>query len=261
MEMRTDHPVALVTGGSRGIGRGIALLLARSGWDIALNFSQNHEKAQEVQSEVSRTGHTCLPLQGDIGSRKARRSILEGIHRNFGRLDLFISNAGIAPRVRSDLLETTEESFDEVLSTNLKGPFFLAQSAASWMLKQKKAKPEIVPRMIFITSISANVASVNRGEYCISKAGLSMTAQLFATRLAAEGILVFEIRPGIIATDMTAKVAEKYDPLIAGGLVPQRRWGTPEDVARVVVSIAHGDLDYSTGQVLEVGGGFGLRSL
>lgn len=260
-DMSSEHSVVLVTGGSRGIGRGIALHLAREGWNVALNFSQNIEKAEEVKKKVIEAGRQCLTLQGDVGSSQARRSILEGIHRGFGRLDLFISNAGIAPRVRNDLLETTEESFDEVLSTNLRGPFFLAQSAARWMLKQKQDQPELIPRMIFITSISSYVASVNRGEYCISKAGLSMTAQLFAARLAADGIPVFEVRPGIIQTDMTAKVASRYDSLIAGGLVPQRRWGTPEDVAHAVAAIARGDLDYSTGQVIEVGGGFGLRSL
>ncbi len=254
-------PVALVTGGSRGIGRGIVLGLAGAGYDIALNYARNEEAAREVAAKVSHQKQVCLHIQGDVGLHADRERIVKAVMDRFGRLDLFVSNAGIAPKVRKDLLETSEESFDEVLGTNLKGPYFLGQMVAREMIHLRKRDPEARPRIIFVSSISASVASVNRGEYCISKAGLSMTAQLFAVRLAGEGIPVFEIRPGIIATDMTEKVKAKYDPLIADGLVPQRRWGTPEDVARVVVSIARGDLDFSTGQVIEVGGGFGLRAL
>ncbi len=254
-------PVALVTGGSRGIGRGIVLGLARAGYDIALNYARNEEAAREVAAKAANQKRLCLHVQGDVALHADRERIIKTVMERYGRVDLFVSNAGIAPKVRKDLLETTEESFDEVLGINLKGPYFLGQRIAREMIQLRKREPEAKPRMVFISSISASVASVNRGEYCISKAGLSMTAQLFAVRLAAEGIPVFEVRPGIIATDMTEKVKAKYDPLIAEGLVPQRRWGTPEDVARVVVSIARGDMDFSTGQVIEVGGGFGLRAL
>jgi len=254
-------PVALVTGGSRGIGRGIVLGLAKAGYDIALNYARNEEAAREVAGKAVEPGGECLLAQGDVAISADRGRIMNAVRERYGRLDLFVSNAGIAPRVRRDILETTEESYDEVLATNLKGPYFLAQMVAREMINLKKREREASPRIVFVSSISASVASVNRGEYCISKAGLSMTAQLFAVRLAAEGIPVFEIRPGIIATDMTEKVKAKYDPLIAEGLVPQRRWGTPEDVTRVVVSIARGDMDFSTGQVIEVGGGFGLRAL
>lgn len=259
--MSHTTPVALVTGGSRGIGRGIVLGLAGAGYDIALNYARNEEAAREVAAKISGQKRMCLHIQGDVALHAVRERMIKAVMDRFGRLDLFVSNAGIAPKVRKDLLETTEESFDEVLATNLKGPYFLGQMVAREMITLRKRDPEARPRIIFVSSISASVASVNRGEYCISKAGLSMTAQLFAVRLAAEGIPVFEIRPGIIATDMTEKVKAKYDPLIKDGLVPQRRWGTPEDVARVVVSIARGDMDFSTGQVIEVGGGFGLRAL
>ncbi len=259
--MTHTSPVALVTGGSRGIGRGIVLGLAGTDHDIALNYAHNEEAAREVAKRVAELKKECFLTQGNVAAHSDRQRIVNETMERYGRIDLFVSNAGIAPRVRRDLLETTEESFEEVLATNLRGPFFLAQLVAQRMIELRKREPESKPRMVFVSSISATVASVNRGEYCISKAGLSMTAQLFAARLAAGGIPVFEVRPGIIATDMTEKVKAKYDPLIADGLVPQRRWGTPEDVARVVVSIARGDMDFSTGQVIEVGGGFGLRTL
>lgn len=259
--MAHTPPIALVTGGSRGIGRGIVLGLAGVGYDIALNYARNEEAAHEVAGKVTDLGRDCLLIQGDVALHRDREQMVSTAISHYGQIDLFVSNAGIAPRERRDILETTEESFEEVLAANLRGPYFLAQRVARQMMELRKREPVSKPRMVFVSSISATVASVNRGEYCISKAGLSMTAQLFAVRLAAEGILVFEVRPGIIATDMTEKVKARYDPLIADGLVPQRRWGTPEDVARVVISIAHGDLDYSTGQVIEVGGGFGLRSL
>jgi NAD(P)-dependent dehydrogenase (short-subunit alcohol dehydrogenase family) len=257
----TTNPVAVVTGGSRGIGRGIVLGLAREGYDVVLNYASRREAAEEVERLVVDLGRKCTLVQGDISRTEDRLRIRKATEEAMGRVDLLVNNAGIAPRVRKDLLEATEESFDEVLATNLKGPTFLSQLFANWMLELRGRGIIQFPRIVFVTSISANVASPSRGEYCISKAGLAMTAQLFAVRLASESLPVFEVRPGIIDTDMTAPVKEKYDRLIAGGLVPQGRWGTPEDVAKAVVSIAHGDFDFSTGQVIEVGGGFGLRRL
>lgn len=259
--MEQAAAVAVVTGGSRGIGRGIALELASCGYDMVLNYARNEEAARATAAEIAARGRACRMVQGDLSKIEDHPGILEAARREFGRVDLLVNNAGIAPRVRLDLLETTPESFDEVMSTNLRGPMFLSQAFARWMLELKKAGTVPQPRIVFVSSISAYVASPSRGEYCVSKAGLSMVAQLFAARLAAEGIPVFEVRPGIIDTDMTAKVKGKYDALIADGLVPQGRWGTPEDVGRAVAALARGDLDFSTGQVLEVGGGFSMRVL
>lgn len=194
-------------------------------------------------------------LQCDVGSRDDRQALLEFARERFGRLDLLVNNAGMAPRERRDILEATEESFDELISTNLKGPYFLTQQAARWMAEQGRG------RIVFVTSISSYTASVNRGEYCVSKAGLSMAVALYAQRLAAVGVQVFEIRPGIIRTDMIAAVEQVYEEKIAGGLLPQRRMGESTDIARAVRAIADGLLDYSTGQVLNVDGGFHLRSL
>ena len=194
-------------------------------------------------------------LQCDVGSRDHRQALLEFARERFGRLDLLVNNAGMAPRERRDILEATEESFDELISTNLKGPYFLTQQAARWMAEQGRG------RIVFVTSISSYTASVNRGEYCVSKAGLSMAVALYAQRLAAVGVQVFEIRPGIIRTDMIAAVEQVYEEKIAGGLLPQRRMGESTDIARAVRAIADGLLDYSTGQVLNVDGGFHLRSL
>lgn len=259
--MTPEQPVALVTGASRGIGRGIALALAKAGHHLVLNYASNLEAARETGQRVRDAGVECILIQGDISRPGDRERIFAETKTFQGRLDLLVNNAGIAPRIRKDILESDEGIFDEVLGTNLKGPYFLTQSFAKWMLDLKNGGVVPHPRIVFITSISAYAASVNRGEYCISKAGLSMTVQLFASRLASEGIPVFEVRPGIIATDMTQAVKEKYDSLIADGLVPWRRWGTPEDVARVVTAIARGDLDFSTGQIIEAGGGFSMRQL
>jgi NAD(P)-dependent dehydrogenase (short-subunit alcohol dehydrogenase family) len=258
--MPHPKPVALITGGSRGIGRGIALALAEKGYDQVINFHQNQTAAEEVAHQCQTANSEVLLIEGDISQKETIARLFAETHSRFGRIDLLVSNAGIAPRVRLDLLETTEESFQEILHTNLNGPFFLAQAFAKWMLTLKQQGIVDSPRIVFISSISASVASVSRGEYCISKAGLAMVAQLFAVRLAPD-IPVFEIRPGIIETDMTEKVKAKYDPLIKAGLVPQRRWGTPQDVAKVVVAIGKGTLDFSTGQIIEVGGGFSLRQL
>jgi 3-oxoacyl-[acyl-carrier protein] reductase len=244
-------PTAIVTGGSRGIGRAVAAELSRSHRVIA-TYKGNREAAESLQKETG-----CEVVQCDNASAADRANLLRHARERFGTLDLLVNNAGIAQRERRDILDASEESFDELITTNLKGPHFLTQAVAQWMLEAKPA----AGRIVFITSISAYTASINRAEYCISKAGLSMSVSLFANRLAPEGIGVFEIRPGIIRTDMIAKVEKVYEDKIAGGLLPQRRMGESTDVARAVRGIAEGFLDYSAGQVLDVDGGFHLRSL
>ena len=253
--------VALVTGGGRGIGRGIALALARAGWQVAINYRGDAAAAQETLRLLQESGSGMLAIQADISSARDRARLLETVIQRFQRLDVLVNNAGMAPRQRTDLLSLSEASFDEVLSVNLKGPFFLTQQAAQIMLDLLKAGQIVSPKIINNSSISAYTASLNRGEYCISKAGVAMMTALFADRLAAEGVNVYEIRPGIIQTDMTAGVQEKYDALIAGGLTPIRRWGQPEDVARAVLAIASDALPFSTGEVINVDGGFHLRRL
>lgn len=257
----TSSPVALVTGASRGIGRGIALALAECGHDLVVNYARNQEAAEAVCNAARAMGRRAEACAASVAERRDRHALVDFALQTFGRIDLLVNNAGMAPRERRDLLEATEESFDEVVGTNLKGPYFLTQRVANEMIRLQREGILTTARIVFVTSISAYASSPNRGEYCVSKAGLSMAAALYAHRLAESGILVFEVRPGIIATDMTRPVKEKYDRLIADGLLPQRRWGMPEDVGRAVAAIARGDLDYSTGQVIEVGGGFGLRRL
>ncbi len=242
-------PVAIVTGASRGIGRGIAAELART-HDVVATYKGRRDAAESLRAESGVEIFQC-----DIGSAADREGLMAFARERFGRLDLLVNNAGIAPRQRRDLLEATEESFDELVATNLKGPHFLTQLAARAMAAEGAG------RIVFVTSISSYTASVNRGEYCISKAGLSMSVALWAQRLAACGVKVFEIRPGIIRTDMIAAVESVYEEKIAGGLLPQRRMGEPRDIALAVRAIADGLLDYSTGQVLNVDGGFHLRSL
>lgn len=244
-----NKPVAIVTGASRGIGRGVAIDLSRTHTVIA-TYRGRKDAAESLQTETG-----AIPFQCDIGSREDRSALIEFARERCGRLDLLVNNAGMAPRERRDILDATEESFDELIATNLKGPYFLTQAAARWMVDQGSG------RIVFVTSISAYTASVNRGEYCVSKAGLSMTVALYAQRLAAHGIGVFEIRPGIIRTDMIAAVEKVYDDKIAGGLLPQRRMGETSDIAKAVRAVADGQLDYSTGQVLNVDGGFHIRSL
>jgi NAD(P)-dependent dehydrogenase (short-subunit alcohol dehydrogenase family) len=244
-----SRPVAIVTGASRGIGRAVALELAAT-HNVVATY-RGRQDAAESLAEAS----GAVPFRSDIGSSADRAALIAFTRERFGRLDLLVNNAGISVRDRRDMLEATEESFDELIATNLKGPHFLTQLAARWMLEQGAG------RIVFVTSISSYTASVNRGEYCISKAGLSMSVALWAQRLAAYGIGVFEIRPGIIRTDMIAAVEQVYEDKIAGGLLPQRRMGEGADVARAVRAVADGLLDYSTGQVLNVDGGFHLRSL
>jgi len=220
------NPTALITGGSRGIGRGIALALARAGWDVLINFRSNEDTARETAKECAGNGIRAEVFQADIANVNDRENLLKAIQEKFGRLDLLVNNAGVAPTERVDILEANEESFDRLISINTKGPYFLTQAAARWMIEQARLRPtEPRGQIVTISSISAYTASVSRGDYCVSKAGLSMMIKLFAARLAEFGINVFEIRPGIIATDMTAGVKEKYDGLIVNGFVADRPMG------------------------------------
>ena len=244
-----EKPVAVITGASRGIGRGIAEELSRT-HSIVATYRGRKDAAESLEAQTG-----AVPFQCDIGSQRDREALIAFTKEKFGRIDILVNNAGMAPRERRDILEATEESFDELVGTNLKGPYFLTQLAARLMLQQKSG------RIVFVTSISAYTASVNRGDYCISKAGLSMAVALWAQRLSADSITVFEVRPGIIRTDMIAAVEKVYDDKIAAGLLPQRRMGESSDVAKAVRAIADGLLDYTTGQVINVDGGFHLRSL
>ena len=261
-----NNPAALITGCGRGIGRGIAVELAKNGFSIAGNdviFDPNNRETGlfEVKEKIEESGASFLPVQGDISSLEEHEKILNSVLDKFGRIDLLVNNAGVAPLKRLDILETTPESYDRVLSINARGPFFLTQKVAKQMIEQVKDNPELKPIIIFISSTSAYVSSPSRAEYCISKASLSITAKIFADRLAEYGINVYEIRPGIIQTDMTAPVKEKYDKLIAEGLVPQNRWGFPEDIGKAVSAIAKGYFPYSTGMVIEISGGMDINRL
>jgi NAD(P)-dependent dehydrogenase (short-subunit alcohol dehydrogenase family) len=261
------NPVALITGASRGIGRAITLELAGIGYDCVINFASNQEAAVQTKNDAiqraAQNGKTIRAeiCQADIGRSEARARLVDFTREKFNRLDLLVNNAGIAPAVRADILEAGESSFDQLVAVNLKGPYFLTQIAAKWMIAQRQQEAKLQPKIVTINSISAYAASVNRGDYCISKAGLAMMTKLFAGRLAEHGITVYEIRPGVIATDMTAPVKEKYDRLIAAGLTPIKRWGQPEDVAKAVAAIALDLLPFSTGEVINVDGGFHLAIL
>jgi NAD(P)-dependent dehydrogenase (short-subunit alcohol dehydrogenase family) len=263
-----DRPAAIVTGASRGIGKGIAKELASLGYNLVVNhfdFSPDDKpdesRALQTQKEIIEAGAECEILRGDVSSADDRSNLVAFAKSKFGRCDMLVNNAGVAPSKRMDLLEATEESFDRVMGINLKGPYFLTQLVANWMIEQKKANPERAFRIVSTGSISAYTSSPARGEYCVSKAGISMMTMLYADRLAEYGIGVFEIRPGIIETDMTSVVKDKYDKLIAEGLTPIKRWGQPEDIAKAVGAIAEGRLDFSTGQIINVDGGFHFRRL
>ena len=261
-----NRPVAFITGASRGIGRGIAVELAKQGYDIA-GSSRVCDPANrasgifEVKRVVEDLGSTFLPIAGDVSVLEEHDRMLDPILEKLGRIDLLVNNAGIAPEKRLDILETTPESFDRVLATNLRGPFYLTQRIAQHMIEYKKQNPEARPGIIFITSVSAYMSSPSRAEYCLSKAGLSLAAAIFADRLSSFGINVYEVRPGIIKTDMIAAVREKYDKLVSEGLIPQQRLGTPEDVGKAVVALASEAFKYSTGLVVEVSGGMNIRRL
>ena len=255
---KTNQRVALVTGGTRGIGFGIAQALAREGFSLAVCGTR---PGNEVRESLAPLGPDTLYCQCDVGDREARTRMLTEIKNQFGRLDLLVNNAGVAPKERKDILDATEESFEYLLRTNLQGPYFLTQSAARWMIEQKQTDTNFTGCNINISSISATVASVNRGEYCVSKAGVGMATQLWAARLGEFGIGVYEVRPGVIKTDMTAGVQEKYDHLIADGLLVQPRWGLPADIGKACAALARGDFAYSTGQVIQVDGGLTLPRL
>ena len=260
----TSRRVALVTGASRGIGRAIAIELGRIDYDVLINYRSNATEAERTLEAVKAvaTGEARVETYAaDVANDDDRQRLVTHTREVFGRLDLLVNNAGIAPDKRVDLLQTSTESFDRLLNVNLKGPFFLSQLVARWMIEQKPSVPNYAPAIVNISSVSAYAASPERGEYCVAKAGMAMMTKLFAARLADEGINVYEIRPGVIATDMTATVKEKYDKLIADGLTPIKRWGTPEDVGRAVAAIADGSFPFSTGEVINVDGGFHLRRL
>jgi 3-oxoacyl-[acyl-carrier protein] reductase len=264
--MANQRKVAFVTGVSRGIGRGIAIELAKRGFDIGGNSrtvdpSQTETGILEVSKRVAELGARFLALEGDVARLDDHARILDRTLAEYGRIDVFVNNAGVAPEKRVDVLEMTPESFDRVLSINLRGSVFFTQRVARQMIEQVKASPETTASIVFVTSVSAYMSSPSRAEYCISKAGLSHAAAIFADRLSEFGVNVYEVRPGIIQTDMTSAVQEKYDKLIAEGLIPQRRWGFPEDVGRAVGALVSGDFSYSSGTVLEVSGGMNLRRL
>lgn len=262
----TPVPVVLVTGASRGLGRGIAIEAAAQGLSVAINYATNataaDETAQMCVQAAAGPAQQFVPVRGDISVAADRAALLATTLDALGRIDALVNNAGMAPRVRADLTETSEASFEELLRVNLQGPFFLTQAVANHWLASATAP--VLPggfKVVFVTSISADTASVNRGEYCISKAGLAMASQLWAVRLADRGVQVIELRPGIMATDMTAGVKEKYDSLLSSGLVPQRRWGTAEDVGKAVRAVLAGHFPFTTGDVIHLDGGFHIRRL
>jgi len=257
----SSKKVALITGGSRGIGYGIAAALAKEGFDLAINGVRPEIAVTDVLTKLAESGRDVIYCQGDIGSPEQREGILDKVRSHFGCLNVLINNAGVAPKERKDILEASAESFDYVLKTNLQGPYFLTQAVANWLVGQKDNNNGFQGCIITVGSISAIIASVNRGEYCIAKAGLAMMTRLFAARLGAYDIPVYEIQPGIIRTDMTAAVTDKYDRLIADGLCVQERWGLPEDVGKAAAALARGDLPYSTGQVIMVDGGLTIPRL
>ncbi|MFM8468511.1 MAG: 3-ketoacyl-ACP reductase [Limisphaerales bacterium] len=263
----TSNPVALITGASRGIGRGIALELAKVGHDLVVNFAGNADGARQTAADcvaaAKAAGKTVRAeiCPSDVGKATDRERLIAFTRERFGRLDLLVNNAGITSISRRDILEAREDEFDALMAINLKGPYFLSQLAANWMIEQVKSNPALRPKIVIVSSISGYAVSTNRGDYCMAKAALGMMTKLYATRLADHGINVFEVCPGVIASDMTAPVKEKYDRLFADGLAPIRRWGTPEDVGRAVTAIALDYLPYSTGETINVDGGFHVRRL
>jgi 3-oxoacyl-[acyl-carrier protein] reductase len=257
----TPPRTALVTGGTRGIGLGIARALAAEGWQLFLCGVRAEGDVSALIDELRQSGTHVQYAAADLASRDDRERLIATVRETVGAVNVLVNNAGRAPRVRADLLDASEDDFADLLRTNLHGPYFLTQAIVRDQLARRRTEPDFAASIVFITSVSAELASINRGAYCVSKAGLSMTVKLFATRLAADGIPVYEVRPGIIATDMTAAVKDVYDARIADGLVPARRWGQPEDVGRVVAALARGDLPYATGSVIDVDGGLSLPRL
>jgi 3-oxoacyl-[acyl-carrier protein] reductase len=255
-------PVAVITGASRGIGRAITLALASSGFDIAaIARSLDSEGMEHLSRDVEKLNVDLFPIGLDISCTNCHKEVVSNILERYGRIDFLVNNAGVIPLHRTDLIDLTVESYDRVMNINLKGPVFFAQKIAREMIWLKDQIDDYKPAIVFMTSFSAVMSSTTRAEYCISKAGLSMASMIFADRLSENGILVYEVRPGVIQTDMTARVKDKYDKLIAEGTVPQKRWGMPDDVARAVASLARGDWGFSSGAVFEVNGGLSIRSL
>jgi 3-oxoacyl-[acyl-carrier protein] reductase len=260
--MSARERVAVVTGGGRGIGRGIVGELAAIGLSVVVNYRSDATAAEETCREAEARGAPrAMAVAANVADLSDGRLLLDRVLETFGRIDVWVNNAGVAPEARLDLLDTTAESWDRVVGINLRGPFFLTQAVARAQIEMAAAGRVEDPQIIFITSVSSTFASINRGDYCVSKAGLSMAVQLFATRLAEHGINVYEVRPGIIATDMTGPVKAQYDRRIADGLTPIRRWGMPEDVGRAVAALASGALRFSTGEVIHVDGGLHLRRI
>lgn len=255
------RPVALVTGGTRGIGLGIAEQLAINGYDLALNGVREEQEVEPILEKLRILGVNVYYIQGNIALSEDRHRIIEKLEGHFGKLNVLVNNAGVAPRVRADILEVSIEDFDELMDINLRGTFFLTQSMAHWMLRQKQDQPSESFSIINITSVSAVLGSTNRVAYCMSKASLSMMSKVFAIRLADEGIHVYEVRPGVIETDMTAKVKDSYLERIQGGLTLERRLGQPEDVGKIVAILAKGNLPYATGQVISIDGGLTVERL
>ncbi|HYW79732.1 MAG TPA: 3-ketoacyl-ACP reductase [Thermoguttaceae bacterium] len=259
--MQETRKTALVTGGGRGIGLGIAKSLAAERCDLAICGVRDESAVADALQDLRDLGAEVLYCRADVSDADARSTMLADIENRFGRLNILVNNAGVAPSVRADILDATEESFERLMHINLQGPYFLTQAAANWMIRQREQDETFAAHIVNISSVSATMVSTARGEYCISKAGISMATQLWAARLGEFGIPVYEVRPGIIKTDMTAAVEEKYDKLIAEGIMVQSRWGLPEDVGRAVAMLVRGDLTYSTGQVLMVDGGLTLPRL
>ena len=255
------NKIAFITGGTRGIGFGIAMALGKAGFDLALNGMRNEGEVADALEEVRKLGVNVAYFQGNIAVREDRQAMLDKILSHFGAVNVLVNNAGIAPRERADILHAKEEIWDEVMEINLKGPYFLTQLFASYFVEMKLKNPLFDATIINVSSISAFVASVNRGEYCISKAGIAMATKLWATRLGEYDIPVFEIQPGIIKTDMTAGVVEKYDKLFEEGISLQRRWGLPDDVGKVAAMLAQGNMPYATGQAIKVDGGLHIQRL
>jgi 3-oxoacyl-[acyl-carrier protein] reductase len=253
--------VALVTGGSRGIGLGVAQALAKDGFDLGICGVRPEPAAAEAMESLRALGRDVLYVQADVSVREDRERLVAGIKRHYGQLNVLVNNAGVAPTVRADILDASEESFERLIKINLQGPYFLTQAVANWMVEQKKGNPAFTGCIINVSSISSTVASVNRGDYCITKAGVSMATKLFAARLGEYDLPVYEIRPGIIQTDMTSAVTAKYDKLIGEGLLLLARWGVAADVGRAAAMLARGDLAYSTGQVIMVDGGQTVQRL
>ena len=253
--------VALITGGSRGIGLGIANALVKQGYRVAINGVRPANQVVEPLNQLNSKGGDAIYCQGNVGNADDRHKIIEDIKSKWGQLNLLVNNAGVAPKERKDILEADEKSFDLLMGINLKGPYFLTKQVANWMIDQKTKNPKDSFSIINISSVSATVASVTRGDYCISKAGMSMTTKLWAARLGEFDIPVYEIQPGVIRTDMTAGVSEKYDKMIAEGLTLQKRWGQPEDLGKTVVALAEGAIPYATGQIINTDGGMTIQTL